>query len=80
MTTFDKVFNGRSKFGFDTPAYQRIGGLVVDDAHAAINLVKQACTLTIPRSDKRYKDILSLYNTSLKTQRFSKLENINFTP
>lgn len=78
VTTFDKVFNGRSKFGFDTPAYQKIGGLVVDDAHAAINLVKQACTLKIPREDKRYQQILSLYDTSLNTQRPSKLKNIKY--
>lgn len=76
VTTFDKVFNGRSKFGFDTAAYQKVGGLVVDDAHVAINLVKQACTLTISREDKQYNDILSLYRDSLKTQSPSKLENI----
>lgn len=76
VTTFDKVFNGKSKFGFDTPAYQKIGGLVVDDAHTAINLVKQACTLTISREDKQYQAILSLYNSALRNQKLSKLESI----
>ncbi|MBS1005500.1 DEAD/DEAH box helicase [Levilactobacillus brevis] len=76
VTTFDKLFNGQSKFGFNTADYQKIGGLVVDDAHVAINRVRQACTTSISREDERYNAILDLYNASLDFESPSKLDSI----
>lgn len=76
VMTFDKLFNGKSVFGVDTASYEKIGSLVIDDAHTAINKIKAATTLTIPKDSKQYNKIFSLFEHSLNEQQPAKVNGI----
>lgn len=78
VTTFDKLFNGKSKFGVNRANYMEIGSIVVDDAHTAIMRAKQSSTISISK-DKyfdEYNGILQLYLPYLKKQSNAKVQSI----
>lgn len=69
LTTVQKVFNGKTIFGLDNQ-YKKIKTLVMDDAHACLDAIKQAYTIKISRRDnlKMYNHLLELFEESLKEQ------------
>lgn len=69
VATFDRLVNGRSRFG--VRGYKPVtplGTVIVDDAHTALaNAQNQFCA-TVPDTCKAYKQLLELYSADLKRQ------------
>ncbi len=64
-----KIFNGKSIFGIDNN-YIRVGTVILDDSHACIDVIKNAFTISIYKSDSEltYQKILSLFSDDLTEQ------------
>ncbi|HXO26738.1 MAG TPA: DEAD/DEAH box helicase family protein [Thermoanaerobaculia bacterium] len=62
-----KLFNGLTKFGLG-PRSERVDALVVDDAHACIDAIKNACVITLNHQDQAYQEILALFAPDLQEQ------------
>lgn len=70
VVTAARLFNGRSIFSDNRPPGTRapIGAVVVDDAHAAVDTIRQQLSLTIPRSNPTFDDLLKLFRADIATQ------------
>ncbi|MEX8057042.1 helicase C-terminal domain-containing protein [Microbacterium sp. 16-032] len=70
VVTAARVFNGRSIFSDARPPGTRvpIGAVVVDDAHAAVDTIRQQLSLAIPRSSNTFDDLLQLFKTDIASQ------------
>lgn len=73
VTTFDKLFNGKSIFGVKgsvSREIQDIGALLVDDAHECIKKARGKASIKIKKSSQSalYKKIVDLFDDDLKTQ------------
>ncbi|WP_432681229.1 DEAD/DEAH box helicase [Bacillus velezensis] len=71
ITTFERLFNGKSIFGvegFGSRSIQTIGSLVIDDAHSCIKKARQQCTIKINRNNPAYKKLFDLFEFALKEQ------------
>lgn len=72
--TYNALFNGKSKFGLQgKPQPQKVAAIIVDDAHTAFSVVREAFTLTISaRDDKElYQNLTGLFR-----QAFNDIEKI----
>ena len=61
VAPYQALFNGKSVFGLrDYGGYQRISGVIIDDAHASLSAIRQTFSLIIPANDAAslYKMIL----------------------
>ena len=69
VTHVQYMFHGFSKFGDETN-YEDCCAIVIDDAHATIDSIKQSTrfSITKKRSDDTYNDIFKLFEDDLKTQ------------
>lgn len=67
ITTIQKVINGRSVFGVDE-VKKEIGTIIIDDAHACLNIAESQFTLEIKRETETYKELLELFRDSIKSQ------------
>ncbi|MCW2258681.1 MULTISPECIES: DEAD/DEAH box helicase family protein [Sphingobacterium] len=67
ITHVQKVFNGKSIFGIGTRS-SNIGSIILDDAHACIDAIKDSFTVKIDRAHECYKKIFNLFDTSLCDQ------------
>lgn len=67
VTTVQKLFNGLTKFGLGAHSIP-IGTLVLDDCHACIDSIKQACSIVLPSTSKPYEEILRLFESDLRDQ------------
>lgn len=62
-----KLFNGRSVFGVGIGNKRiEIGAIVIDDAHACLQIAKQQFSVSIPSSDKTYGQLLNLFHPDLE--------------
>lgn len=70
VTTLHKVINGRSVFGVvgDGRSVQKLGTVVVDDAHAALAAAEAQFRLTVPRSHPAYAKLVDLFGGVLQDQ------------
>ncbi|MFB5250875.1 DEAD/DEAH box helicase [Bacillus mycoides] len=71
ITTFERLFNGRSIFGIEGYGYrpiQEIGALVIDDAHSCIKKARQQSTIEIEREHPAYSRLFQLFESSLREQ------------
>ncbi|GIO38842.1 DEAD/DEAH box helicase [Paenibacillus antibioticophila] len=71
ITTFERMFNGRSIFGVDGYGYrsiQEIGALVIDDAHSCIKKARQQSTILIDRGHNAYAKLYRLFEASIREQ------------
>lgn len=63
--TYNALFNGKSKFGLHGKSQppQKVAAIIVDDAHTAFSVVREAFTLTISASDDKelYKSLTGLF-------------------
>ncbi len=66
VTSVQKLFNGLTKFGIGTRS-EDVGALVMDDAHACIDAIKEQCMIRLPNG-QLYSDILALFDTDLEKQ------------
>lgn len=68
LTYVQKIFNGKTIFGLDNQ-YQKVNTIVMDDAHACLDAIKQAYTVRINRrSESIYNEIIGLFDDVLKEQ------------
>ncbi len=67
VTSVQKLFNGLTKFGLGSQSTQ-IGALVMDDSHACIDAIREACMIRLSSNDQPYQDLLSVLGPELKKQ------------
>ena len=65
VANYNSVFNGRSKFGVMGTGAEpvKVGGIICDDAHAALSTVRDAFTITVTRRDHEelYRDLCTRF-------------------
>lgn len=62
-----KLFNGKTVFGVGVGNKRvEIGSLVIDDAHACLQIAKQQFSVSIPSSDETYRQLLNLFMVDLE--------------
>ena len=69
ITNVQKLFNGRSVFqgpGWSNPV--KVGTILVDDAHACINIAREQFTATFSRDSVLGKRMTSFFDNSLQQQ------------
>ncbi|MDZ4418790.1 DEAD/DEAH box helicase [Bacillus cereus] len=73
VTTFDRLFNGKSIFGVKGNAsreIQEVGALLIDDAHECIKKARGKASIKIHKSSQKdlFEKLLNLFDDDLKTQ------------
>jgi replicative superfamily II helicase len=67
VTSVQKLFNGLTRFGIG-PKSLPVGTLVMDDAHACIDAIRQACVIQLGRDHPAYTQIVNLFEPDLEAQ------------
>lgn len=67
VTSVQKMFNGLTKFGLHGRSVG-VGVVLMDDAHACADSIRNACRLRIEKDDGAYAAILALFATDLEGQ------------
>lgn len=78
--TYNALFNGKSKFGIRGVASpQKVGAIILDDAHTAFSVVRDSFTLEVNSDDNnsRYLSLVDLFRKSFKEiDKLGTLEDI----
>lgn len=67
VTSVQKLFNGLSKFKLG-PQSIPVPHIVIDDAHACIDSIRDSYTITLSADHLAYKEIVELFSTALEEQ------------
>jgi replicative superfamily II helicase len=67
VTSIQKLFNGLSKFKLGTQSIP-VENLVIDDAHACIDSIKDSYTIKLKSDHSAYSEILELFSIGLEEQ------------
>lgn len=67
ITYVQKLFNGKSIFGLGNDS-ESVGTIVLDDAHACIESIRNTYTLSIPKEHYIYGLLLDIFEAPLKSQ------------
>jgi replicative superfamily II helicase len=67
VTTVQKLFNGRTRFGLGAESI-KIGTLVIDDAHACVDAIRDAFTITVESDQFAYAALRDLFEKDLELQ------------
>jgi replicative superfamily II helicase len=67
VTSVQKVFNGLTKFGLNRRSTE-VGTMLMDDAHACADAIRESCQIQIPNSDPAYGAIRTLFAGELEAQ------------
>jgi replicative superfamily II helicase len=67
VTSVQKLFNGLTKFGLHRDSVD-VGTLLMDDAHACSDSIREQCRIRIPREDAAYQAIRTLFEADLEHQ------------
>lgn len=67
ITHVQKVFNGLSKFGIGAKSLD-IGSVVLDDAHACVDSIRDALTITVQKNSAIYKHLFELFCEDIRLQ------------
>lgn len=67
ITSVQKLFNGLTKFGLNAQS-KKVGAIVIDDVHACINSIRNACTIRLERGSQAYADLADLFGVALQSQ------------
>lgn len=62
-----KLINGKSVFGVENIEIN-IGSIVIDDAHACLDIAESQFAINIPNTTKAYNELFNLFRESLKQQ------------
>ncbi len=76
ITNIQTLVNGKSKFGMRAANNIEVGSVIIDDVHACLATIEKQYTISILSTDPAYKEIVSLFEESLKTQSESKYTEI----
>lgn len=77
VTSVQKLFNGLTKFGLHRQSVD-VDTVLLDDAHACADRIRDACKIRIPQEEQAYNTILKLFSSELEQQgvgTFADLEN-----
>jgi len=79
VTVVHKLFNGLTKFKLGTKSLP-VGSVVIDDAHACIDAIKDQFVITLHRSrpneSNAYSELLALFENELRGQGEGSFEDI----
>ncbi|HUU15749.1 MAG TPA: DEAD/DEAH box helicase [Sedimentisphaerales bacterium] len=67
VTTVHKLFNGLTRFGLSNKA-KEVGAIVIDDAHACVDSIREAFIIRLKKSDSAYTVIRDLFADELEKQ------------
>jgi replicative superfamily II helicase len=67
VTSVHKLFNGLTKFGLKGKSIN-VGTLLMDDAHACSDIIREACRIRIPDSEPAYEALRTLFAEDLEQQ------------
>lgn len=67
ITSVQKLFNGLTKFGLNRKSVG-VGTLLMDDAHACSDTIREACRIRIPKDEPAYDAIKTLFASDLEQQ------------
>lgn len=67
VTSVQKLFNGLTKFGLYHKSVD-VGSLLMDDAHACADTIREACRIRIPKDEPAYDAIKTLFASDLEQQ------------
>ncbi|MFK4008605.1 DEAD/DEAH box helicase [Bacillus safensis] len=67
ITSVQKLFNGETKFGLGNKSIP-VSTVLMDDAHACIEVIKNACKIVLKQDSHAYQEIFSLFSTELQNQ------------
>lgn len=62
-----KLFNGLTKFGLDRNSIH-VGTILLDDAHACADSIRQAFRIKIGKDDSAYHDLVGLFSLDIEQQ------------
>lgn len=67
ITSVQKLFNGLTRFGLYNRSVD-VGTLLMDDAHACADTIREACRIRIPKDEPAYDAIKTLFANDLEQQ------------
>lgn len=67
ITSVQKLFNGRTKFGIGKNSVP-VDTILMDDAHACADTIRDQCQINIPRKEPAYSAIKSMFSAELEQQ------------
>jgi len=67
ITSVHKLFNGLTKFGLKGKSIN-VGALLMDDAHACSDIIREACRIRIPQAEPAYDALKTLFAEDLEQQ------------
>lgn len=67
VTSVQKLFNGLTKFGIGTKSLT-VPTIIMDDAHACIDAIRDACTIRLVSTSNPYAELLALFEHELQNQ------------
>jgi len=67
VTSVQKLFNGLSRFGLNRHSIN-IGTLLMDDAHACADTIREACRIRIQSNEPAYSELKALFAEDLEQQ------------
>lgn len=67
ITSVQKLFNGESKFKLGPKSFP-VSSILMDDAHACIEVIKNAFKIELNQESNAYQEILALFTQELQNQ------------
>jgi replicative superfamily II helicase len=67
VTSVQKLFNGLTRFGLNRQSIS-VGTLLMDDAHACADTIREACRIRIPSTEPAYDSLKILFAEDLEQQ------------
>lgn len=67
VASVQKLFNGLTKFGLNRRSI-KMGSLLMDDAHACADAIRDACKIRIPHDEQAYASLKALFASELEQQ------------
>ncbi|MBU2937008.1 MULTISPECIES: DEAD/DEAH box helicase family protein [Pacificibacter] len=77
VTSVQKMFNGRTKFGLNSASIS-VGAVLMDDSHICSDRIRDACRIRIPKDEPAYAALKTLFSTDLEAQgvgTYAEIEN-----
>ncbi|CAJ7948801.1 Superfamily II helicase [Burkholderia pseudomallei] len=76
VTSVQKLFNGLTKFGLNRKSTS-VGTLLMDDAHACAETIREACRIRISRDEPAYDALKTLFADNLEQQGLGTFADVN---
>lgn len=80
VTTFSKLFNGKSIFGVkdftNTASILKIGSVLIDDAHSCVDYARNSSTIIIKNDTPAFNGIFELFKAEIERQSYGKYNSI----